>query len=78
MDERQKSKIISFLNDKTMSEAVYELLLEVFLKPPKDRDVQNLAASMIAIERLNEGFKELNRIKNEQKEEGKRTLQVGL
>ena len=78
MNPDQKSKIIRFLDDQAMSQVVYDVLLRSFLKASKDRDVQNLAASMIAVERLDDAWKELAKLKNEQKVEREDRLQIGL
>lgn len=78
MDETQKNKIKNFLSDQIMSDSVKKVILDTFLKPSKDRDVQNLAASMIAVERLEEAWKELNRIKGEQRKENRENIQIGL
>jgi flagellin-specific chaperone FliS len=78
MDENQKNKLIRFLNDKITSDAVYDILLRSFLKVPKDRAVENLAASMIAVERLDDAWKELAKLKGEQKAQGEDKLQRGL
>jgi hypothetical protein len=58
-------KITRFLNDVVMAEAVKRVLLESFMKPSKDTDVQTLAASRIAIDLLNEGWKELQKYKQD-------------
>jgi len=78
MTEDQKAKVIRFLNDQTMSNAIYDVLLKSFLKATKDRNVENLAASMIAIERLDEAWKELSKFKSEQKTKQEDRLQRGL
>ena len=78
MNEDQKAKIVRFLNDQAMSEAVFGVLLKAFLKATKDRDVQNLAATMIAVERLDEAWKELTKFKSEQKGEQEEKAQRGL
>ena len=57
MTPDQKAKVTQFLNDQAMSGVIYDLILRSFLKNNKDRDVQNLAASMIAVEHLEEAWK---------------------
>lgn len=78
MNPQKIEKIKRFLSDKAMSESVKEVLLSSFLKSKGDRDVQLLAASMIAVEKLEEGFKELIRISRSDEDKPKETGQVGL
>lgn len=61
MNDTQKAKISRFLADKVMSEAVYDVLRESFLKD-KTRDIHVLAASRLALDLLRDGWKELERI----------------
>lgn len=63
MNETGKDKLKRFTNDIIMSEAVYEVLLQSFLKPKKSADVHEKAASFIAIEMLQSAWKELERYK---------------
>lgn len=63
MNKARQEKIRRFVDDVVMNEAVYEVLLHSFLKEQPDKNVQTLAASRIAIDLLNDGFKELNRYK---------------
>ena len=77
MTPDKKAKIARFINDRLMAETIYDIFLQSFLKT-KDRDVHNLAASMIAIEHLNEAWKELEKLKNEQDSEEKGRKQIGL
>ena len=65
MNDTQKDKINRFINDPTMSEAVYSVMLASFLKPRGDKDVQFLAASRIAIDLLEDSWKELRKLKIE-------------
>ena len=78
MNETQRAKIQRFLDDKIMSEAVKSVILGAFLKPSKKNDVQTLAAERIAIDLLEEGFKELNKYALEEKKEKAALSQVGL
>jgi len=77
MDKTKQEKVARFLDDKVMSEAVYGIMLESFLKP-KQKDVQYLAASMIAVESLKDAWKEMEKFKIIRDEEVKRNYQVGL
>lgn len=53
------------MNDKVMSTAVYNALLDSFLKEKPAQDVQVLAASRLAIDYLKQGFKDLEHFKDE-------------
>ncbi len=61
MNPTQKEKINRFLMDKTMAVSVYEVLLQSFLKPKPHGDVHILAASRVAIDLLQEGWRELEK-----------------
>lgn len=78
MNENQKAKVVRFLNDKMMSDTVFDIVQQSFLKVSKDRDVHNLAASMLAVEKLQEAWKELKSVKDEQQVVEKRSVQIGL
>jgi len=78
MNQTQQEKIKRFLNDKIMSDAVFSVLLESYLKQGKDRDVQNLAASRIAIDLLRDGWRELEKLKDKETTESKPFEQIGL
>ncbi len=78
MNETQKAKITRFVQDKLMAETVKDVILKEFLKPSPTMDVQTLAASRIAIDLLNNAFKELDRyaVKEDKKPGG--LTQIGL
>ena len=79
MNDAEKAKIQRFVEDSVMSNAVWEVLEAECLKPSKDRDVQNLAAKMIAIEILLNAWKELEKYKtDEQNKSGLSGKQIGL
>jgi hypothetical protein len=79
MNDAEKQKIQRFIEDPIMSGAVRSILEAECLKPSKDRDVQNLAAKMIAIEIIQSGFNELLKYKtDEQNKSGLSGKQVGL
>lgn len=67
-----------FLNDAEMSKAVYKVLKHHFLKQPKERDVQFLAASWIAKDLFEEGWKELLKLKTETEPKEKSLNNIGL
>ena len=62
MDELQIRKVKLFLADTVMSDAVHSVLLETFLKPRKSDDVHVLGASRVAIDLLQESWRELKKI----------------
>lgn len=63
MDELQIQKVNRFLSDEVMSDTVHSVLLETFLKPRKSDDVHVLAASRVAIDLLQEAWKELKKLR---------------
>lgn len=78
LDDTQQSKVKVFLKDRVMAEAVRKVLLASFLKPRGDKDVHTLAAAKIAIDLLDEGFKELDRLKDPKEEPGTNPMNIGL
>ena len=77
MPEKQ-DKLKHFLNDQAMVKAVHGLLLRSFLKPSKERDVQSLAASRIAIDLLDDAWKELNKLRSDSEREDKVINNIGV
>ena len=79
MTIQKQEKIKKFMADKDLAGIIREVLTNSFLKTSKgDRDVQLLAASRIAIDLLDDGFKELEKISRQENEEEKQLKQVGL
>lgn len=79
MDTQAKEKITRFLDDKIMSKAVYDTLLDAFLTPPAPTSsVYELAAARIAINLLNDAWKKLERVKNTKDAEHDKPGQIGL
>lgn len=66
MDEREKLK--RFASDQRMMGAVYHVLLAAFLEKDKGADVHQLAASRIAIDRLQDAWKKLEAYKHDEEE----------
>jgi hypothetical protein len=63
-------KLKQFMRDPALNQAVRAFLLDIFIKPRKDKDVHTLAASRIALDQLQEAWTELEKFKvAEQKEE---------
>ena len=78
MQDEQKEQLKRFLKDQPMSKAVYSLLRSQFLKQPKERDVQFLAASWLAKDLFEEAWKELLKHKGEPEREEKPTGNIGV
>lgn len=78
METVKTEKIKRFLADKVMSDAVYEIVLGSFMKTNKTDDVHRLASSMLAIEKLGEAWKELQRFKIDTETTRQSSGQVGL
>lgn len=78
MSEAKREKIRKFLNDKNMSEIVKEVLMGAFLKPKPQTDIQILAASRIAIDLLEEAWKELKKAGAFEEREVKELRNVGI
>lgn len=57
----KEEKLKRFVADQAMSEAVYEVLLNAFLKDRKTEDVAVLAAERIALLRLQDAWRELKK-----------------
>lgn len=64
MTPDKKEKINRFLQDERMNEAVKEVLQKAFLKPQANKEVNYLAASRIAIDLLDDAWRELLKYKN--------------
>lgn len=70
------SVIKGFLNDAVTSDIIYDQLLKTYLKT-KSNDVHVLAASKLAIDLLNDAWRELERFKDTNSNENK-PIQMGL
>ena len=73
-----EEKIKRFMSDPAMNKAVYDVLMATFLKANATSDVYNLASERIAINKLQEGWKELERYKAKQEVEKPVSSQVGM
>jgi hypothetical protein len=74
----KKERIKRFIADKMTSDFVRESLRESFLKSRGNRDVYILAAERIAIELLDDGFRDMERIAHDDKGEVKEPSQIGV
>lgn len=64
MNKAEQEKIKKFILDETLQKAVYNSLLDSFLKP-RSGDVYTLAASRIAIDLLQEAWGKMKRVSSE-------------
>jgi hypothetical protein len=77
-EDIKKNKIDRFLKDEGMSNAVYEVLLNCFLKESGVSDVQTLAAEKIAILLLQSAWKQLSKYQTTENSSSPPLRQVGL
>ncbi len=77
-NDLKNNKIHNFINDLAMETAVYEVIRNAFLSKKGQKDVQILAAERLAVDFLDEAWKELNKHRDPVTEETKVTKQVGL
>lgn len=78
MNDQQKVKIQLFINDPIMSNAVYQALLNQFIKPKSGILTEEKAARFISIENLQDAWKFLEGFKSNQSQEPNQLKQVGL
>lgn len=78
MNDFRNEKIRRFINDPGMSEAVYDVVLKVFLKAKPLAHVNEQAASFLAIGQLQEAWKELEKFKQTESDGPPVGRQVGL
>ena len=72
-NENQKEKIRRFLGDVVLKDTVHGIMLQSFLKT-REGDIHIKAASRLAIDFLNEAWKELEKFKNEENENKEPTM----
>lgn len=78
MQPNSKEALKRFLNDAEMVKAVHSVLRTQYLKQPKERDVQFLAAAWLAKDLFEDGWKELLKFKQEAEHEARPPRQIGL
>lgn len=77
--DKNNEKLKRFANDEAMAGAVYEVLLDAFLKDLRNvNDVQVLAAERLAVTFLKNAWRELEKFKTGAKGEEPIRQQVGL
>ena len=77
-DAVTREKVTQFLNDTLMADTIKVVFEDILARPSKDRDVHLLAAKMIAIELLQETWKELAKLKNEKEQEPRISKNPGI
>ena len=78
MNDITKNKLERFMMDTVMSDSVYEVIRDSFLRNRGQRDLQILAAERIAIDLLNDAWKELTKFRSEKEQQANEIKQVGL
>lgn len=78
MPEDKKEQLKRFVNEVEISKAVHTFLVRYFLRPPKNKDVQSLAAAWMAKDLMDAAWRELQNYKNSSESEQKELKQIGL
>ena len=77
MTQERREKLKRFANDISLMEAVKEVLTASFLRERAEKDVHYLAAKSLAVEYLEDAWRELARVREEEPQ-AKTTTHVGL
>ena len=77
MNSAQRGKIKLFMEDANMVSAVYGLLQHSFLKR-REKDTNYLAAQTLAVQFLEDAWRELENIKNQRTEQKELSTHPGL
>lgn len=78
MRQAEKEKIKRFVADKEMFGAVKNTLLKTYIKKGEYNDIHMLAAAKIAIDLLEDGFREIIRVSNQSEPADKKAGNVGF
>lgn len=78
MNDAQKEKLRQFGNDVVMNEVVKQSITNSFLKGKPTDDVHIKASRFIALELLNEAWKDIEVFKDKAEREGEKKKQIGL
>jgi hypothetical protein len=78
MNDVQIEKLKKFANDSVMNETIYGVLLDSFTKPKPHAQVNELAASYIALGLLQDAWREIGKHKVVREGEDKKGSNVGL
>lgn len=76
MEEKEQIKM--FINNRAMSQSVYNVMLNTFLQVHENADIHVLAGQKIALELLIDTWKKMELLKNESGVEAPKKSQVGL
>lgn len=76
MDKQERLK--QFINNKITSNIVYETLRDSFLKKRGRRDIYILASERLAVELLDEAWKEIEKYKESNNDKSSENRQIGL
>lgn len=78
MEKAKQEKIKRFMNDRAMSEVVYEVLLDAFLDDKASNEVNYLAASRLSVNFLKEAWKRLERLRDKEENDVGIKVNVGV
>lgn len=78
MDQTRKEKLKRFMSDRVMAAAVRTAILETYLKPRAKLDVNVLAAERLAINLLDEAWKDMDRYRTDDEQKSDRGGNPGV
>jgi hypothetical protein len=78
MNKTEQQKVRNFLSDEIMANAVRGVLLQSFIKKRDRSDVNVIAAERIAIDLLEDAWKDLEKLRSKAEVEKRELTQVGL
>ena len=78
LNKTEEDKIIRFMQDPLLNEAVFKVLLSTYIKQIDRTDVHYTAGQMIAIDLLHKSWKELEKITRTDTSLTDKHVQVGL
>lgn len=78
MDNIRKEKLNQFGNDIAMNTAVKDLIMSALLKPKGSKDVNFLASERLALDAMEEAWKELDKFKPNTDDTVGSSKQIGL
>lgn len=78
MDDITKNTLEHFINDKHLSDTVYNFLLDNFLDSYGIRDIHILASERLSIDNLKDAWKELLKLRAKEINEKTKPQQIGL
>ncbi len=78
MNDLEKAKVERFINDQVTSNAVYRAIQGSFLRKKGAKDVHVLAAERLAVDLLDDAWKDLAKLSTQVEESMEVAKQVGL